>query len=296
MKSNKLKFGLDGPDWPNREASRFVEAAGLTWHVQIMGQGPVILCLHSTGASSHSFAKLAKILSTDFMVVVPDLPGHGLSDMPPSKRMRLEDVATNVGALMEALGLKPHIGVGHAAGAAVIIQMCLAKIISPKRVVAINGALLPDRSSVVRLLSRLAKPLLLNNVTATVFAWLSGNGGMAKLLVDRSGSNLSPSEIALYQRLWGNHAHMTASIKMLAELDLIPLAHRLNNLDVPLVLAVGTADRAVAPDDAIKVNKLLPHAKVVALPGLGHLAHEEEPDKIAEIVSSPWRAQGPGLR
>ncbi len=110
---------------------------------------------------------------------------------------------------------------------------------------------------------------------------------MAKLLIDRSGSNLSPSEIALYQRLWGNHAHMTASIKMLAEWDLIPLAHRLNNLDVPLVLAVGTADRAVSPDDAIKVNKLLPHAKVVALPGLGHLAHEEEPDKIAKIVSSP---------
>ncbi|MGD9027768.1 MAG: alpha/beta hydrolase, partial [Methyloceanibacter sp.] len=32
----KLDFARDGEDWPNREASRFVEAAGLKWHVQVM--------------------------------------------------------------------------------------------------------------------------------------------------------------------------------------------------------------------------------------------------------------------
>jgi magnesium chelatase accessory protein len=32
----KLSWRADGADWPNREASRFVEAAGYRWHVQIM--------------------------------------------------------------------------------------------------------------------------------------------------------------------------------------------------------------------------------------------------------------------
>ena len=53
-----LSWDQDGHDWPNRDASRFVEAAGLTWHVQIAGQGPVLLLLHGTGASTHSWRDL----------------------------------------------------------------------------------------------------------------------------------------------------------------------------------------------------------------------------------------------
>ena len=48
----------DGRDWPNREASRFVHAAGLRWHVQVMGSGPVVLLLHGTGAATHSWRDL----------------------------------------------------------------------------------------------------------------------------------------------------------------------------------------------------------------------------------------------
>ena len=285
--SSELKFGLDGSDWPNREASRFVEAAGLTWHVQVLGRGPVVLCLHSTGASSHSFARLARILSTTFTVVVPDLPGHGFTDMPPSKRMGLDDVATNVSALLQSLELKPHIVVGHGAGAAVLIEMCLENRISPQRIIAINGALLPSKSPGGQLLSRLVKPLILNGFSARVFAWLNSTGGIVKFLIGRSGSNIPSPELALYERLMGNRAHVAAAMSMMAEWDLVAFGQRLKDLNVPLVLAVGTEDRAVSPDDAVRLNELLPSAKVVRLRGLGHLAHEAAPDKIAQMVSNP---------
>ncbi len=42
-------FARAGRDWPNREASRFVTAGGLTWHVQEAGEGPVLLLVHGTG-------------------------------------------------------------------------------------------------------------------------------------------------------------------------------------------------------------------------------------------------------
>ena len=32
--------------WPHSAHSRFVQAAGLRWHVQVMGQGPALLMLH----------------------------------------------------------------------------------------------------------------------------------------------------------------------------------------------------------------------------------------------------------
>ena len=38
-----LDWAKDGRDWPNHAASRFVEAASMRWHVQVMGQGPALL-------------------------------------------------------------------------------------------------------------------------------------------------------------------------------------------------------------------------------------------------------------
>jgi len=34
-----LVWNRDGKDWPNRDASSFVQAAGIRWHVQRMGRG-----------------------------------------------------------------------------------------------------------------------------------------------------------------------------------------------------------------------------------------------------------------
>jgi magnesium chelatase accessory protein len=53
---------------------------------------------------------------------------------------------------------------------------------------------------------------------------------------------------------------------------------------VPLVLMVGTNDRTVPPTDAERVRTLVPSARIVRLPELGHLAHEERPDLVAALI------------
>ena len=148
----RLDFERDGKDWPNRQASRFVKAAGLTWHVQIMGQGPVVLLVHGTGASTHSYGKLAQILAKSFTVVVPDLPGHGFTDLPPTRRLSLPCMAADLRQLLNALGVKPVLSVGHSAGAAILVQMCLDGASGPMRSSAstarcCRSAASPDSSS-----------------------------------------------------------------------------------------------------------------------------------------------------
>ncbi len=70
----RLAFETDGADWPNRDASRFVRSGRLLWHVQVLGDGPDLLLLHGTGASTHSVAALARRLAGRFRVIAPDLP------------------------------------------------------------------------------------------------------------------------------------------------------------------------------------------------------------------------------
>jgi magnesium chelatase accessory protein len=52
---------------------------------------------------------------------------------------------------------------------------------------------------------------------------------------------------------------------------------------VPLLLIVGERDDAVKPADADRAARRVPSAIVERLPGLGHLAHEED----AEAVAAP---------
>ena len=72
LMGNALIWERDGRDWPNRQASRFVRAAGIRWHVQAMGEGPVLLLLHGTGASTHSWRRLAPLLATRFSGTRPE--------------------------------------------------------------------------------------------------------------------------------------------------------------------------------------------------------------------------------
>ena len=54
-----------------------------------MGQGPVVLLIHGTGAASHSWRGLAPLLASDFTLIAPDLPGHGFTQTPLAHRLSL---------------------------------------------------------------------------------------------------------------------------------------------------------------------------------------------------------------
>ena len=71
---------------------------------------------------------------------------------------------------------------------------------------------------------------------------------------------------------------------MMASWDLDPLERDLPGLQAPLVLVVGSNDRTIRPSEAVRVQRLLPSARIVRLPGLGHLAHEERPAEVAELI------------
>src|ERR1700761_4966325 len=138
--SDKPNWNIEGRDWPNREASRFVEVGGLRWHVQMMGEGPVALLAHGTGAATHSWRDLAPLLAHRFTVVAPDLPGHGFTATPSRHRLSLPGMAHDLGALCTKLGLRPAIVVGHSAGAAILTRMALDGLIAPNLIVSLNGA------------------------------------------------------------------------------------------------------------------------------------------------------------
>ena len=111
-------------EWPNSAHSVFVRCGEMRWHVQRMGQGPVCLLLHGTGASTHTWRDLMPLLARHHTVYAVDLPGHAFSHTLPHVAPSLPNVAQALMALLNQLKVRPALWVGHSAGAAIAAQ-CL---------------------------------------------------------------------------------------------------------------------------------------------------------------------------
>lgn len=288
-----LNWERYGHDWPNREASRFIRASGIVWHVQIMGAGPPVLLLHGTGASAHSFAALMPLLASDFTLVAPDLPGQGFTQAPPREFLSLPGMARAIAGLLRELDIRPQLAVGHSAGAAVAIQMTVSRQIAPRAIVSLNGALLPLSGMAGQIFAPLAKLLTAMPFVSDLFARRAGDPKAIERMIEQTGSSLDERGKELYRRLASNPAHVAAALGMMAHWDLRSFAAELPRLKVPLTLVVGSNDRTIPPSQAEHVREIVPQAKIVTLPGLGHLAHEERPEQCAAIIRAV--AQDAGL-
>lgn len=282
--SGRLVWERDGQNWPNREASRFVSASGLRWHVQVAGAGPHLLLLHGTGASTHSLRALIPRLAQLFTVVAPDLPGHGFTSMPTTEGLTLPGMAESVGALMRELGISPVLVAGHSAGAAILIRAALDGRMAPAAIFCINGALLPFGGALSQVFSPVAKMMALTPLVHQLMSWRAGSLSAVDRLLRGTGSIPSPEDVELYARLFQTPDHVAAALGMMANWDLNSLARDLPRLAVPLVLIVGDRDRAIPPRDATRLQALVASARIVWVHGAGHLAHEEKPREIADIL------------
>ncbi len=285
----RLDFERDGKDWPNRSASRFVTANGLRFHVQIAGKGPVLLLLHGTGASTHSWRGLLPLLAEHFTIVAPDLPGHGFTGDPGTSGLSITGMARSIRALLNELKLEPIYTVGHSAGAAILIRMALDKQISPLSIISLNGALMPFGGFAGQFFAPVARLFATLPLMTSMFARRARDPRVIDDILKQTGSKLDDEGIALYRRLAANGAHIGAALGMMANWDLHTLQRDLPRLRTPLVLVTGLKDEMVRPSVSREVKENLKGAKIVPLSGLGHLAHEENAALVAELICTIFK-------
>ena len=282
-----LHWERDGACWPNHEASLFVEAGGVRWHVQSMGRADapdLIVLLHGTGAATHSWRALAPLLARETRIVAPDLPGHGFSSAAERESVSLPGMARAVAALLRALDASPSVIVGHSAGAAIAARLCLDGAFAPHTLVSINGAWLPFGGPAARLFSPAARILADSPVAAWLVARSARDPSLSRRLLAGTGSSIDDAGARTYARLMRSPAHIAGALAMMANWELTPLLRELPGLRQHLRLLAGAADRTVAPTQSARIARSVANARLEILPGLGHLAHEEAPERFAARI------------
>ncbi len=329
---SKPDWRIEGRDWPNRAHSRFVNAGGLRWHVQVAGrsapsppgallrtergegrgelrhevrvspgdtppqpsplsatrgrEGDVILLLHGAGAATHSWRDVLPVLAETCTVVAPDLPGHGFTATPQGAGLTMPAMARGVAALLGELGLTPTLVAGHSAGAGVMCRLVLDGHLPPLPLVALNGALQPFPGIAARLFPGLARVLFVNPLMPQVMAWQARLPGAVAKVIEGTGSHLDARGVDLYARLFQRSGHVAGALGMMANWDLDGLARDLPKLNAPLTLLAGERDSTIPPSVARKVARIVAGARVETFAGLGHLMHEEQPDRFAALIAA----------
>lgn len=275
-------------DWPNSAASRFVRAAGFEWHVQIAGPetAPCVLLIHGTGAASHSFRGLFRLLQRDFRVVLPDLPGHGFTETPAGARLSLEFMAKALAALLAELDLRATILLGHSAGTAIAIQMALDTNAAPSVILGANSALAPIEGNA--LFSPMAKILAINPLVPKLFSLHVRFAGSERALLSATRSPIDEEGRRCYGLLMRNSAHASAALAMMAHWDLKQLEARLPRLSTRLILVAAEDDPMVPARVSKRAAALAPHGEYRSVRTGGHLLHEVDPAFFAELVRQAY--------
>lgn len=284
MSGRYPEWATEGKDWPNHEASSFVRAGGYHWHVQMMGEGPVCLLLHGTGAATHSWRDLMPLLAKSYRVIAVDLPGHGFTK-GTGQRPTLEGMAAAIAALLDALQQTPDVIIGHSAGVAIGAQLLLDRKWDIP-LIGFTPALMPFPGLAAKIFPSLAKMLFTNPFVAIIFSRMAqAPGQTGKFLARATGSEVDAAGADYYTRLFSKSGHCDGAIRMMANWQLEALGKRLGNITTPVLLVNAAKDAAIPKPAVLQAAALIPGCKTLEMAALGHLAHEEDPAQAARIVT-----------
>src|SRR5215467_12985979 len=110
-----------------RMLMRFIESNGIRLRIAEEGRGPLVLLLHGWPESWYSWRhQLPALAAAGYHAVAPDMRGFGGSDKPAAvAEYDIQHVTADVVGIIDALGEKTAVVVGHDWGAIVAWQCLL---------------------------------------------------------------------------------------------------------------------------------------------------------------------------
>lgn len=254
----------------------FVSVGPHNVHHQLTGPSgaPVLLAIHSLGASTHLFDRLASLLEPRVRVLRYDLPGHGLSSAPDAAtEPSVASLARSAAALLDALSLPRVHVLGASIGGQIALQLAAQ---TPERV---------DRLVLCATASRIGSPELWSQRIDALSS--GGLAAVADAVLERWTSAefraRSPADAAgLRALLLGTSpAGYASGCAALRDADLRAECAR---VAAPTLVLAGERDVAVPVASAREQSDSIRGARFEIVAGAGHLPVFEAPDTVAARV------------
>jgi pimeloyl-ACP methyl ester carboxylesterase len=256
--------------------------AGL--HLRLRDEGPrsapAIILLHGFGSSLQTWDAWTLTLAANHRVIRFDLPGFGLTGPDPTGDYSDTRAVAIIAALMDQLGLPRATIAGNSMGGRIAWQFAAAHpdrtdkliLISPDGFASpdVEYDRAPDVPLIMRALPYTAPRFLLKANIEPAYA---------------DAARLTPATV---QRYWDmlRAPGVRAAILLRTPQEILhdPIP-RLRSIQAPTLILWGEHDEMIPFSNSADFLRAIPHARLVALPTLGHVPFEEAPaESLAPVL------------
>ena len=237
------------------------------------GAGEPLVYLHVAGGMTPGDPLLAA-LAERHHVYAPYLPGYGETEDCPELRDML-DYTLHTSDVVEGLGLKDPILVGHSMGGMIAAEM---------------AALAPNDLTRLALIAP-AGLWLDDHPTPDMFALLPYELPKYLFHDPEAGAAMMTSGLKiddpkfLQDYLVRNARQLGMAGKLLFPIPERGLAQRLYRIKARTVIVWGTSDRTIPPVYGPEFEKGIAGSRLVTVPEAGHMVILEKPDAVVEAIA-----------
>jgi pimeloyl-ACP methyl ester carboxylesterase len=246
------------------------------------GSGEPLLLLHGIGHHWQAWNPVIDILAAERDVIAVDLPGFGQSAaLPDGLAYNLATVVPTLAALCETLGIeRPHVA-GNSLGGLIALDLGRERLVRSVTALApagfwteaewryVVGTLLAMRRG-----ARLMPLPLIEKLSRTT----AGRAALTSTIYARPGRRSPEAVVADTLALRGAVGFEAA----------LAAGHGLRFRDdlpgVPVTIAWGTRDRLLRRRQGVRAKQIIPGARLVRLPGCGHVPMNDDPALVARVI------------
>lgn len=247
-------------------------------HAGGVGRGAPLLMINGLGASAHDWGPLLEILAAERRIIAFDNRGAGRSEVP-DEPMTLPRLASDALAVMDAHGLDSADVLGYSMGGMIAQLVALEQPARVRRLVLL-GTHAGARSAVRSTPEARAVMSPDENLPREELARRQYEAFVAP---DFPAEDPRAFEEMLSVRL-SHLAPLYAWRRQLQAVVESERADRLSRIRTPTLIVHGAEDPLIPVDNGRMLADLIPAARLVIVPGCGHMLGWEAPGAVAEAV------------
>ena len=284
-----LAIFLYSPDIPLNELkktyanqfSKFIEIEGMNVHYRDEGEGEVILLIHGTGASLHTWDKWTDELKKKYRVVRLDLPAYGLTGPHPKNKYSIPDYSNFLNSFTESLGIKNFILAGNSLGGAIAWYYASEHKEKVKLLSLLNPGGFSNTNDDSPLVFKLARAPIIKDILRYVTPRFFVKNTLKEVYYDKS--KLTNNKIDTYRDMILRENNRESFITRSA---LKPKDHtgRLQLITAPTQILWGNEDAWIPVENAVLFEKFIPITRVDIMKKTGHIPMEERPFESLELL------------
>ncbi|HEV8609623.1 MAG TPA: alpha/beta fold hydrolase [Thermoanaerobaculia bacterium] len=256
-----------------------IEWNGSPAEIRELGSGPVIVLIHGYPLDGAMWSGVARALAPKFRVLKPDLPGRGHTEAAAPET--IAGYADFVEALLSELPGPVGLA-GFSFGGYIALELMKRR---PEKVRAL--ALVDTRASADDPAGKAKRDETIGAVRAN---------GLRPVVESMPAKLLSPESLGRpdlverVQRMISRQKPETVEADLAAMRDRPDSTGFLPEIAVPTLVVVGGQDVLTPPADSEKMAAAIPGARLVTVPGVGHLTPMERPKAVSQVLEEFFAA------